>query len=165
MALRPSRVCLAARRMVLADRGGSGKPATGSGTSTLTSLFMDLTLAGAFATGLVTSVHCAGMCGPLACGLGSAARTEQARLAAICSYHTGRMTAYASIGAVCGALGKEPLGWFFHSPAVILPWLLVIALLMSATRLDKRLPYPQALLRFTARLRFKAATMPAVAGG
>ncbi|BCU78518.1 sulfite exporter TauE/SafE family protein [Luteolibacter sp. LG18] len=126
---------------------------------------MDLTLAGAFATGLVTSVHCAGMCGPLACGVGASARSEHGQLAAICAYHTGRMTAYATIGAVCGALGKEPLGWFFHSPMVVLPWLLVLALLLSATRLDKKIPYPAALLRFTARMRFKAAAMPAITSG
>lgn len=126
---------------------------------------MDLTLAGAFATGLVTSLHCAGMCGPLACGVGASARSEHGQLAAVCAYHTGRMTAYATIGGICGAMGKEPLGWFFHSPAVVLPWLLVIALLLAATRLDKKIPHPVALLRVTTRLRFKAATLPGIARG
>lgn len=125
---------------------------------------MSLTLIGALLAGLATSLHCAGMCGPLACGVGAMARSEGERLAAASLYHGGRLASYTAIGAVCGALGKEPLGWFFHSPAVLLPWALVLALLLLATGLDKKIPRPAFLLRFTTRVRFKARTLP-VAGG
>jgi sulfite exporter TauE/SafE len=125
---------------------------------------MDLTLAGAFLTGLATSLHCAGMCGPLACGVGTLAKSESERLAAASVYHAGRLAAYATIGAICGAMGREPLGWFFDSPAVLLPWALVVALLLLATGLEKKIPRPAFLTRLTARLRFKAQRMPAVAG-
>jgi len=93
---------------------------------------MDLTLAGALITGLATSLHCAGMCGPLACGVSALAKSEGERLAAASIYHAGRLAAYTTIGAICGALGKEPLSWFFHSPAVLLPWALVAALLLHS---------------------------------
>ena len=125
---------------------------------------MDLTLAGALITGLATSLHCAGMCGPLACGVGASARSESERMAAASIYHAGRLAAYTTIGAICGALGKEPLSWFFHSPAVLLPWALVFALLLLATGLEKKIPRPAFLTRITARMRFKAQRMPAVAG-
>ena len=125
---------------------------------------MDLTLAGALLTGLATSLHCAGMCGPLACGVGMFAKSEGERLAAACVYHGGRLAAYTAVGAICGALGKEPLGWFFHSPAVLLPWALVLALLLLATGLEKKIPKPAFLLRFTARARLKARTLPATTG-
>jgi len=125
---------------------------------------MDLTLAGALLTGLATSLHCAGMCGPLACGVGMFAKSEGERLAAACVYHGGRLAAYTVVGAICGALGKEPLGWFFHSPAVLLPWALVLALLLLATGLEKKIPKPAFLLRFTARARLKARTLPATTG-
>lgn len=125
---------------------------------------MSLTLIGALLAGLATSLHCAGMCGPLACGVGALARSEGERLAAASLYHAGRLIAYAAIGAVCGAVGKEPLGWFFHSPAVLLPWALVLALLLLATGLDKKIPRPAFLLRFTTRIRFRARSLPAAAG-
>lgn len=125
---------------------------------------MDLTLAGALVAGLATSLHCVGMCGPLACGVGSFAKSEGERMAAATTYHAGRLSTYTVIGAVCGAVGKEPLGWFFHSPAVLLPWALVVALLLLATGLEKKIPRPAILMRVVARLRFKAQKLPAVAG-
>jgi len=125
---------------------------------------MDLTLAGALVAGLATSLHCAGMCGPLACGVGALARTESERLAAASVYHAGRLAAYTTIGAMCGAVGREPLGWFFRSPAVLLPWALVGALLLLATGLEKKIPRPAFVTRFTARMRFKAQRMPALGG-
>src|SRR5690606_506069 len=132
--------------------------------SLITRHSMSVTLIGALLAGLATSLHCAGMCGPLACGVGALARSEGEGLAAASLYHTGRLTSYAAIGAICGAVGKEPLGWFFHSPAVLLPWALVLALLLLATGLDKKIPRPAFLLRFTARLRFKAQRLPAAGG-
>ena len=125
---------------------------------------MDLTLAGAFLTGLATSLHCAGMCGPLACGVGALAKSEGERMAAASLYHAGRLAAYTTIGAVCGALGREPLRWFFDSPAVLLPWALVVALLVLAAGLEKKIPRPAFLTRLAVRMRFKAQRMPAVAG-
>jgi sulfite exporter TauE/SafE len=125
---------------------------------------MSLTLAGALLTGLATSLHCAGMCGPLACGVGMFAKSEGERMAAACVYHGGRLVAYTAIGTICGALGQQPLSWFFDSPAVLLPWALVAALVFVASGLDKRLPKPAFLLRFTARARLKARTLPVVAG-
>jgi sulfite exporter TauE/SafE len=125
---------------------------------------MDLTLAGALAAGLATSLHCAGMCGPLACGVGALARSESERMVAASVYHAGRLASYTTIGAMCGAVGREPLGWFFRSPAVLLPWALVAALLLLASGLEKKIPRPAFLTRFAARMRFKAQRMP-VAGG
>ncbi|QJE95386.1 sulfite exporter TauE/SafE family protein [Luteolibacter luteus] len=125
---------------------------------------MDLTLAGAFAAGLATSLHCAGMCGPLACGVGTFAKNEGERMAAAATYHAGRLTAYTTIGGICGAIGKEPLGWFFHSPAVLLPWVLVLVLLVLATGLEKKVPRPAFLTRLMIRVRFKTQRLPVVAG-
>lgn len=123
-----------------------------------------LTTFGALAVGLATSVHCAGMCGPLACGVGTMARTDGERLAASSLYHVSRLTAYTVIGAICGAIGREPLSWFFDSPAVILPWALVVALILMASGLDKRIPRPAVLSRLTARARLRTRRFPAVAG-
>jgi sulfite exporter TauE/SafE len=113
------------------------------------------TITGALLAGLVTSLHCAGMCGPIACGVGTLAKTEGERMTAATLYHVGRLFSYGVIGAICGSLGKQPLQWFFDSPAVLLPWALVVALVLSAFGLDKKIPRPAILNRFTARARFQ----------
>lgn len=115
------------------------------------------TTTGALLAGLVTSLHCAGMCGPIACGVGTLAKTEAERMTAATLYHGGRLISYGLIGALCGSLGKQPLQWFFDSPAVLLPWALVLALILSAFGLDKKIPRPAILNRFTARARFRTS--------
>ncbi len=119
---------------------------------------------GALAVGLATSLHCAGMCGPIACGVGTLAKSESERLTAATLYHATRLFAYGVIGAICGAIGKEPLHWFFDSPAVLLPWALVAALLLLATGIDKKIPRPKILNRLTARARLRAGRFSAIGG-
>lgn len=123
-----------------------------------------MTTFAALLAGLATSLHCAGMCGPIACGLGTLAKTEGERLTAASLYHGTRMLSYGLIGAVCGALGQQPLRWFFDSPAVLLPWVLVVVLLAMAMGLDKRVPRPAVFNRLTARARFKAGRLSAYGG-
>jgi len=53
----------------------------------------------ALATGLVGSLHCAAMCGPLALSAGNRAA----------AYLGGRLLSYAAIGAVMGAIGEHAL--------------------------------------------------------
>lgn len=123
-----------------------------------------MTTLAALVAGLATSLHCAGMCGPIACGLGTLAKTEGERLTAATLYHGARLASYGLIGAVCGALGQQPLRWFFDSPAVLLPWVMVIVLLAMAMGLDKRVPRPAMFNRLTARARFKAGKFSAYGG-
>lgn len=123
------------------------------------------TITAALLAGLVTSVHCVGMCGPIACSLGSLQGGESRRLYAATAYHSGRLLAYASIGALCGFLGQQVLAPFFDSPAVLLPWFLVLVFLLVATGLHRRLPRPPALNRFLARARLRACKLSATRGG
>jgi sulfite exporter TauE/SafE len=92
------------------------------------------------------------------------AKTEGDRLIAACIYHGCRLAAYTLVGAVCGALGRQPLKWFFASPAVALPWALVGFLILVGTGLDKRIPRPPILVRFTARTRLRAMRLGAPGG-
>jgi sulfite exporter TauE/SafE len=123
-----------------------------------------MTTLAALVAGLATSFHCAGMCGPIACGLGTLAKSEGERLTAASLYHGTRLVSYGVIGAVCGALGQQPLKWFFDSPMVLLPWVMVAVLLIMALGLDKKVPRPAILNRFTARARFKACRLSAYGG-
>jgi len=107
----------------------------------------------AFVAGLVTSLHCAGMCGPLACSL-LPVRGDQGDAHTVSTvYHLSRLTGYAALGAVAGGLGAAPLTWLSHSALRWLPWVLVLFFLALALRWDRFLPKLAAVSRLTLQLR------------
>lgn len=99
----------------------------------------------AFAAGLATSLHCAAMCGPLAC----AVRAEPVR------YHASRFVAYVLAGLLAGALGQGTLGLLHSTPLRLAPWAMVVVLLGLALGLEKRLPAPKWLTRLLLRARLR----------
>lgn len=108
--------------------------------------------AAAFVAGLVTSLHCAGMCGPLACAL-MPVRGDRADAQTVSTvYHVSRLTGYSVLGALAGGLGSAPLTWFSHSALRWMPWLLVLFFVALALRWDRYLPKLAALTRFTWKL-------------
>ena len=101
----------------------------------------------AFILGLVGSVHCVGMCGPLALAVPFASCQESRQNLARVLYNVGRIVTYALIGAIVGALGQ----------AFVLPglqrWisvgggLLIIALFASSRPSVLRTPLTQGVDR------------------
>ena len=119
-------------------------------------------LSQSFLFGLLNSVHCAAMCGPLAACLVGSGRVRLL-------YHIGRTSAYAGAGAVFGAagvlLGAERLPG--QGAAVTL--VLAATLLAFAFGLDRRLGalpgIGRVLQHVTARLRALPAGARAMALG
>lgn len=106
----------------------------------------------AFVAGVVTSLHCAGMCGPVACWLTPTQRGEDA--ATVYSvYHGTRIVGYGLLGAVAGLVGQGPMVLLGNSAVRYAPWALVLFFLAVAFRWDKRLPQNGFLMRFWLRLR------------
>ncbi len=64
-------------------------------------------LLAAFILGLVGSLHCAGMCGPLALALPLAGKTPGAFFLGRIAYHLGRMATYCGLGLVFGLIGRS----------------------------------------------------------
>jgi len=60
----------------------------------------------AFILGLISSLHCVGMCGPIAMMLPVDHQNEAKKVTQIITYHLGRLTAYAAIGLIFGLLGR-----------------------------------------------------------
>ncbi|SEG09992.1 sulfite exporter TauE/SafE family protein [Flavobacterium urumqiense] len=60
----------------------------------------------AFIFGLISSLHCIGMCGPIAMMLPVDRNNPTKKATQIFTYHLGRLSAYATIGLVFGLLGK-----------------------------------------------------------
>jgi uncharacterized protein len=108
--------------------------------------------AAAFIAGLVTSLHCAGMCGPLACSL-MPVRGDRADAQTVSTvYHVSRLAGYAALGALAGGMGRAPLMWVSQSFLCWLPWVLVLFFVALALRWDRHLPKLAALGRFTWKL-------------
>lgn len=60
----------------------------------------------AFIFGLISSLHCIGMCGPIAMMLPVDKNNSAKKVIQIMIYHMGRLTSYASLGLIFGILGK-----------------------------------------------------------
>lgn len=60
-----------------------------------------------FTIGLIGSMHCIGMCGPIAIALPIRSKTGFNRALGIALYNLGRVSTYAVIGAIFGILGKS----------------------------------------------------------
>jgi len=109
--------------------------------------------AGAFVAGLITSLHCAGMCGPLACTLMPVKgdRTDAHLVSTV--YHGTRLLSYCTLGAVAGGLGQMPLQWLQNNAILRwLPWIGVLFFVAIALRWDRYLPRPLFLSRLLIRL-------------
>jgi sulfite exporter TauE/SafE len=108
--------------------------------------------AAAFVAGLVTSLHCAGMCGPLACSLMPVKGDRSDAQTVSTVYHGARLTSYALLGGLAGGLGRAPLTWVSQSALRWLPWVMVLFFVALALRWDRHLPKLAALGRVTFRL-------------
>lgn len=111
----------------------------------------------ALISGVVTSLHCAGMCGPLTCSLLSGGNVNSSSGDATVvgsAYHVARLSAYAALGAFVGGVGSWPLQWIAGSSLRWLPWTGVIVLVALAFNWDRRIPRLPGLGRWTWKLRF-----------
>lgn len=61
----------------------------------------------AFLMGLIGSLHCAVMCGPLALAVPVVEQTRPSFIASRLVYNFGRITVYAILGLIFGAIGKS----------------------------------------------------------
>jgi uncharacterized protein len=124
------------------------------------------TLMAAFVAGLVTGVHCAGMCGPLACAVVPAdPGGGWSSVAGPFAYHGMRTVAYAFVGAMAGLLGMGPLAMMDASPVHMLSWALVLVFVLLAMGIEQRLPRPAFLNKWLFRMKLVAGGRGPVARG
>jgi sulfite exporter TauE/SafE len=114
----------------------------------------------AFVAGLVTSLHCAGMCGPLACSLMPMRGDRSDARVVSTVYLSARLGAYTALGAAAGGLGSAPLTWFTRSELRWLPWVIVLFFLALALRWDRFIPKPSFAGRWVLRLQGVLRGMP-----
>lgn len=106
----------------------------------------------ALLAGLVTSLHCVGMCGPLACaGLGIGEVGAKLSLA-FGFYHTARLLSYTVIGSVAGGLGAGFVEWVGATPAKVVPIALAFFFLSIVVGFEGIAARIKFLNRFSHRL-------------
>jgi sulfite exporter TauE/SafE len=106
----------------------------------------------AFAAGVVTSVHCTGMCGPLTCAMfGSCGRRELR--AATTFYHVARIVSYSLLGGLLGFIGRPAAAIFSSDPARVVPWAFAVVFLFFAFGLEKRMPQPAFISKIFSLLK------------
>lgn len=121
--------------------------------------------AAAFMAGVVTSVHCVGMCGPLACAF-LPGKDEKANPVVVTSvYHGARVAAYTIIGAIAGAIGAAPFAWFDASALHFLPWALVAFFVAVAVGVERWLPKPKFVGKWFFRLNARFRKLPRTVSG
>ena len=120
----------------------------------------------ALVAGLVTSLHCVAMCGPLSCAFTPTRAEDASPHLVLTSYHLAKLFAYMLVGALAGAFGGVALNYVQHSWLNYLPWVLVIFFVVVAFRLDRFFPKPTWLGRYYRKLsmRFARLSKPVAAG-
>jgi uncharacterized protein len=97
----------------------------------------------ALAAGLTGSLHCALMCGPLAC-IGGGGKAGPAL-----AWHAGRTLSYSALGALLGGAGAAALTGYSATLKPWLPLVMAIGLAITALDLGKRWKAPAALAQMT----------------
>ncbi|MCX7714008.1 MAG: sulfite exporter TauE/SafE family protein, partial [Chthoniobacterales bacterium] len=92
----------------------------------------------AFVAGLVTSLHCVGMCGPIGCALCSQSCWQE-RWRAVALYHGGRVLAYAAIGFAAGWVGEGVSRFLLGGGTRAAVWVFVLYFVAVVLGFDKRL--------------------------
>lgn len=91
--------------------------------------------------GFLGSVHCIGMCGPIAVALPSGFPSSLHLLASRLAYNIGRVLTYCTLGAICGLLGKTiAMAGFQRSLSIAAGVLIALGVVVPALAHRRLLP-------------------------
>ncbi len=106
----------------------------------------------AFVLGLVGSLHCAGMCGPLALALPTAGGTTRGFVLGRLAYNLGRVVTYTLLGLFFGLVGKSlMLAGIQRWVSIALGFTLILGLLVSR-RLSVWFPITRLVAELKSRM-------------
>ena len=88
----------------------------------------------AVSMGLISSIHCIGMCGPIALALPVRTENKWRRLAGSLTYNAGRTFTYGCLGMIVGTIGTS-LSWlgFLRYGSVLIGGLMLASVLWPAS--------------------------------
>lgn len=107
--------------------------------------------------GLAGSLHCVGMCGPIAMALPLHGRSNIGKITGAIAYNMGRVTTYALFGMVFGLLGRS-VEWFGWQQRISIGLGLVILLFLLIPRVLPKVSMHPPIQKYMAALRKAIAT-------
>lgn len=109
----------------------------------------------AFIFGLISSLHCIGMCGPIAMMLPVDHSNEAKKVTQIITYHLGRLSAYAIIGLIFGLLGR---GFFLaglQQKMSIFIGLAMITVVLIPEKVFSKYNFSKPVYKVISKVKFK----------
>jgi uncharacterized protein len=111
----------------------------------------------AFALGLVGSLHCAVMCGPLILAVTNITRGTASSTSSRVVYHAGRVTIYMAIGVLFGAIGRTAALVGLQRWISLFAGIAILAGLLLSSRFALKIPFMKLVTKlktaFTGMLR------------
>ena len=111
----------------------------------------------AFLMGFAGSLHCVGMCGPIAMALPLHGRSTIGKISGAMAYNTGRVTTYALFGMFFGLLGRS-FAWFGWQQRISIGLGVVILFFLLIPRVLPNISMHPAIQKYMAGLRKAIAT-------
>ena len=110
---------------------------------------------GAFLLGLVSSLHCIGMCGPIALMLPIDRSSNSKKITQVILYNFGRIITYTFLGVIFGIFGK---GLFIagaqQNLSILLGVLMIVVALVSEKNFNK-INFSKPVYRFFSKIKSK----------
>lgn len=103
--------------------------------------------------GLISSLHCIGMCGPIAMMLPVSRTNPTQKAFQIVLYHAGRLTSYAGLGLLFGLLGKGLYLAGFQQRISIVVGLLMIAMALIPEKVFARYNFSKPVYKLISRVK------------
>lgn len=92
-----------------------------------------------FVVGILGSIHCIGMCGPIALALPSGFPSRSQLILSRLLYNGGRVLTYAGLGAVSGLLGKSIAMAGFQQSLSIVGGVVILIMVLLPTKFAHRI--------------------------
>jgi sulfite exporter TauE/SafE len=103
--------------------------------------------------GLISSLHCIGMCGPIAMMLPVDRNNPAKKTLQIVTYHLGRLTAYGLLGLVFAMLGKGLYLAGIQQQFSIITGILMIAIVMIPEKIFARYNFSKPAYRAISKVK------------
>ncbi|MHA3789473.1 sulfite exporter TauE/SafE family protein [Flavobacterium hauense] len=103
--------------------------------------------------GLLSSLHCIGMCGPIAMMLPLDRSNEAKRVIQLLLYHTGRLFSYGTLGLVFGIVGKGLYLAGLQQQLSIIAGIAIIAIVMIPERKFVQYNFSKPVYRIISKVK------------
>lgn len=107
----------------------------------------------AFILGLLSSLHCIGMCGPIAMMLPVDRNDPAKKTLQIFTYHIGRLTAYGTLGLLFGIMGKGLHLAGFQQEMSIIAGIIMICIVMIPERLFSKYNFSKPVYKIISKVK------------